>query len=258
MQPVVRALAVLRHVARSSAGVSLSEISEHLGIPIASVHRTVSVLMEEGFVARSSTNRRYFVGPATRELVAPDLGDSPLVTTHEAVHEAARLTGETVFLSRLAGRQVVCLALGESRHPLRLFVRVGQPMPFHASAAARVVLAWQDTRTVQDLLGDGPLQAFTADTPTSTEQVLAHLRTIRQRGFDTCVGELDEDTWAVSAPIRSSAGDVVASVTLAAPAGRLAAGHRRDFATRTIVAAAAQMSADLGWSTDAVVDDDPA
>lgn len=252
MQPIVRALAMLRYVAAAPAGVSLSDVSHHLDIPLASAHRTINVLEDEGFVARSTTNRRYFIGPMARELGdATYTRESPLVTTHEAVDRVARETGETVFLSAMVGRQVVCLALRESRHQLRLFVGVGQSMPFHASAAARVVLAWQDTRTVQDLLGNGPLRPFTADTDTSPEQVLTRLRTVRSQGFDTCERELDEDAWAVAAPVRSSTGDVVASVTLVAPSQRLGTERRRDAMTRTIMVAAHEMSADLGWSQSA-------
>jgi DNA-binding IclR family transcriptional regulator len=136
MQVVVRALDVLRVLSGEHRGLAMGEISQRVEMPLASTHRILRVLEGERFVTRSSSNKRYFLGPAARELAHRDLArESPLVTPHAAVAEASRTTGETVFLSELVGSRVICLALAESGHPLRLFVRVGQEMPLHAAAA---------------------------------------------------------------------------------------------------------------------------
>jgi len=228
--------------------MGLGEIAEALALPVATAHRLLAVLEGEGFVTRSSVNRRYFLGPASRELGQSALpGQSPLVTAHRAIADASRDSGETVFLCELVNSRVVCLALTESPRPLRLFVRVGQDMPLHAAASARVLLAWRDTDEVRRMLGEQPLRAFTPDTPTSVDEVLIRLETVRARGFDISESELDQDVWAVSAPVRASTDEVVASVTLAAPGQRLRSESDRSAAGAVIRSAAAAMSADLGW-----------
>ncbi|RNE63962.1 IclR family transcriptional regulator [Cryobacterium tepidiphilum] len=254
MQVVIRSLNVLRLLARTSRGLSLGEIAERLELPGASAHRLLAVLEGEGFVTRSSVNRRYFLGPASRELAeAAQPRQSPLVTAHRAIADASRESGETVFLCELTHGRAVCSALTESPHPLRLFVRVGQDMPLHAAASARVLLAWRDQGEVRRMLGEQPLRTFTSKTPASTDEVLDHLRIVRSRGFDICESELDEDVWAVSAPVRTSTDQVVASVTLAAPAQRLHSEKNRTAAVAVIRSAAAAMSADLGWAGAAAV-----
>lgn len=252
MQVVVRSLNILKVLARCPKGLTLGEISERLDLPVASAHRLAAVLEHERFITRSTSNRRYFLGPAARELAQSDVSrESPLVAAHEAVAQASRRTGETVFLSEFAGDKVVCLALSESIHPLRLFVRVGQTMPLHAAASARILLAWQPASRVRRLLADTALTAFTPETPHTINEVLVHSETIRGRGYDVCESELDENVWAVSAPIRSSTDEVVASVTLAAPAHRLEAETDRRAALDAVLEAAAAMSADLGWVQEA-------
>lgn len=249
MQVVVRALSVLKLLARRSRGLTLGEIGEQLGLPVATAHRIVAVLESERFVTRSTSNRRYFLGPAAHELgLTASPRQSPLVTAHEAVAEANRASGETIFLSEFSINRVVCLALAESIHPLRLFVRVGQSMPLHAAASARVLLAWRDSEEVRRLIGDGPLPSFTNETPRMAADVQDRLRLIRSRGFDLCESELDENVWAVSAPVRNSTDSVVASVTLAAPGSRVAAEKDRDKCIDIITSAAGKMSADLGWA----------
>ena len=251
MQVVIRALSALKLLSWSSQGLTLAEISDNLQVPIASVHRVLAVLESQRFIRRSSTNRRYFLGPAARELAAPDYSmQSPLVTPHKAVARASQESGETVFLAELSGTEVICLALAESRHPLRLFVRVGQSMPLHAAAAARTLLAWRDGEFVRNLIGTRPLVAYTADTPKNADEVIEHLGLIRERGYDVCESELDENVWAVSAPVHSSTNEVVASVTLAAPTQRLASLEDRQKATGIVLKAAEAMAADLGFVAD--------
>ncbi|MHB1171210.1 MAG: IclR family transcriptional regulator [Lacisediminihabitans sp.] len=252
MQVVIRALSVLKLLSGSSTGLTLSEIAEHLDLPVTTVHRVLGVLESERFVRRSRSNRRYFLGPAVRDLTQANyFKQSPLVSPHNAVARASQESGETVFLAELSGTEVVCLALAESRHPLRLFVRVGQSMPLHAAAAARTLLAWRDHESVRKLIGAKPLVAYTVDTPTNADEVIEHLGLIRERGYDLCESELDENVWAVSAPVRSSTDDVVASVTLAAPMQRMTSAGDRAKAIDTVFRAAAAMAADLGFVADA-------
>jgi len=248
VQVVIRALDVLKVLSRAPKGLTLGEISERLDLPVASAHRTAAVLEQQRFITRSSSNRRYFLGPAVRELVQSDYSrESPLVTAHRAVEEASRRSGETVFLSEFAGDKVVCLALSESRFPLRLYVRVGQTMPLHAAAAARTLLAWKRSDAIQKLLANTELTAYTSETPSTVNAVMDHLALIRSRGYDICESELDENVWAVSAPVRSSIGEVVASITLAAPSQRMSDAEDREAAVKVILAAADEMAADLGW-----------
>lgn len=248
MQVVVRALRVVQLLAGSSRGLTLSEISQHLELPVATTHRIAAVLERERFITRSVSNRRYFLGPAARELTSSDLlRESPLVFAHQAVANASKKTGETVFLSEFAGDKVVCLALSESTYPLRLFVRVGQTMPLHAAASARALLAWQPPARIRRLLEGTPLTTFTDETLSTVNEVLAHLAVVRERGYDMCESELDDNVWAVSAPVRSSTDEVVASITLASPAQRIARSSERSAAIAIILDAAREMSADLGW-----------
>ncbi|MDX3107937.1 IclR family transcriptional regulator [Nonomuraea angiospora] len=249
MQVVERALATLRALAPHSEGLSLAELATRLDVPQGSMHRLLAVLEREQFVTRSPSNRRYFLGTAARQLSEINASrHATLVTPHPALTDAGARSGETVFLTELVGDRAVCVALVESQHPLRLFVRIGQDMPLHASAAARVLLAHRDESEAQRLLADRPMTRFTDETPHSVKQVLDHLALVRARGYDVCDEELDPGVWAVSFPVHVSTGRVVASVTLAAPAHRVHDPQVRDNARGVVAAAAAAMSADLGWT----------
>jgi DNA-binding IclR family transcriptional regulator len=248
MQVVIRALSILKLIGSSPLGLSLTEISTIVQLPITSAHRTLADLESEDFVRRSKSNHRYFLGPAASQLSQSQASrQSPLVAPHPAVTRASVESGETVFLAEVLRADVVCLALAESRHALQLFVRVGHTMPLHAAASARVLLAWKNPETVRALIGAKPLVAYTSDTPTTADQVLERLALIRQRGYDVCDSELDSHVWAVSAPVHSSTNDVVASVTLVAPAQRMVTAKDRRRSIGVVLKASAAMAADLGF-----------
>lgn len=251
MQPVIRALRTLRSVARAERGRSLQDLSDELEIPVGSMHRLLAVLSDEGFLSRSPTTKRYFLGPAARELVgvAPESG---LVRPHDALRTAAETTGESVFLAELVGNRALCVALVEGRHPLRLFVRIGQEMPLHAAASARVLLSDLHDDVVRTLLTRTSMTPYTKETPTTIDQVVEHVRLIRTRGYDVCDDELDEGVWAVAAPVRSSSGRVRASVTAAAPISRASDDTTRSCLTEAVLTAAAAMAADLGFDPERV------
>jgi len=249
MQPVVRALKVLSFLAVRPKGALLGEIAEGLDLPVASCHRLLAVLEGESFIVRSATSRRYFLGEAARALgETGEHGATVFTSGTPAIERASRETGETVFVCESVGDAVVCTALAESSYPLRLFVRVGQRMPLHAAASARVMLAWQPLERVETLLSSMSLTPFTPETPATAAAVIAHLDTVRRRGYDICESELDENVWAVSLPVRAADGKVVASATLSAPKQRLARASDRDHALAVMRECAETMSRDLGWS----------
>lgn len=247
MQVVVRALTVLSALAPRVRGATLQELHEELDIPVGSLHRLLATLQEQEFVARSPTNRRFFLGPAARRLAGQAPNQSAqLVQPHPAVTSAAVASGETVFLTELIGDRAVCVALREGLHPLRLFVHIGQDMPLHAAASGRVLLAYFPEPVARNLLEARPLTAFTEDTPTTVQEVLAHLERVRDRGYDVCDDELDRNVWAVAAPVFTSRGTVAASVTLAAAGGRMQDQSVRQEAIDTVLAAARTLSEELG------------
>lgn len=228
--------------------MSLQQLHEELGIPIGSLHRVMAALVAERYVTRSPSNRRYFIGPAFSELSTMAVtSQGTAVSPPRPMEEVARESGETVFLTELTGSRLLCVALVEGIHPLRLFVRVGQDMPPHAAASARSILAYQTPETVAMVLREQELTAYTTDTPHTAGHVTAHLVQVRIQGFDVCENELDDDVWAVSAPVFGSTGQTTSSITLAAAGQRMRDPLARTRATESVLRAARALSMEHGY-----------
>jgi DNA-binding IclR family transcriptional regulator len=248
MHVVVRALSVLTALSDRREGLTLQNLHRNLGIPLGSMHRLLRTLEGEQFVTRSPSTKRYSLGAAALALGYHEQYDPFLVPPPQAVIDAGRQSGETVFLTRLIDSRVVCVSLVESVHPLRLYVRVGQEMPLHAAASARAVLAYRDPALVEALLTAHRREAFTPGTIREVNQIIDHLAEIRHHGFDVCSSELDDDVWAVAAPVFNADGRVETSVALAAASRRAARPERQAELTRVVLAAAATLARSLGYA----------
>jgi DNA-binding IclR family transcriptional regulator len=222
MQAVSRAASVLRSLAEAGRDLGVAEVASAVDLPIGSVHRMLMALAEEELVSRNPTSGRFRISSGLYRIAVRGFERQGLVAA--AAQPLARLrdrTGETAFVCQLVGHEVVCVAIAETPRRLRLFVQVGQTMPPHAAAAARVVLAYRDQAEVDRILQSHRLDAFTDTTPSTREDVLTHLRKVRASGYDICDDELDEHVWAVAAPVRVDEELVSASVTVAAPSRRV-------------------------------------
>jgi IclR family acetate operon transcriptional repressor len=246
MQPVVRALKALQGIAAARQGITLQCLSDELAIPIASTHRLLADLLQEQYVVRSEKTRRYFIGPAGRELGGYRGVNATSRIVHPALTLLAAETGETVFITELVGDVALAVSLVESRHPLRLFVRAGQEMPLHAAASARVLLSELPESEARTLLSHSPITPFAPSTPKSIAEVLAHLPMIRSRGYDICEDELDRNVWAIASPVRDASGQIIAATTLAAPAVRVAGEVRTRYIELVVRAARSMTSGRAG------------
>ncbi|TAM70195.1 MAG: IclR family transcriptional regulator [Microbacteriaceae bacterium] len=250
MQVVVRALSVLSCLAENPHGLTLQQLHTRLDIPLASIYRIVATLEHENFVARSAATKRYSLGQGARRLGRGPDYTAHLVPPPAPLLDLAAATNETVFLTQLIDSRVVCVALVESRHHLRLFVRVGQEMPLHAAASARAILAFRDPVLVEALLSSNPPGFLAKDTLRNAGEVIDHLGAVRERGFDICDNELDDDVWAVSAPVFDATGRVEYAVALAAASARMQTPEKRTSAVAEVLSAAQKLSADLGYPQD--------
>lgn len=246
MQTVVRALRTMRTVGRNPGGLTLQELADELALPVSSMHRLLSVLTREGFLARTPHDRRYVLGAALHAMSSETSAVGLRRIVEPRLARLSRETSETVFVAEMVGDRVVCIALSEGTRSLRFFVRLGQQMPLHAASSARVLLAERPDDEVRALVSLRPLARYTPKTLSTIGDLLAHLGRTRARGYDVSAEELDEYAWAIAAPLRGRTGAAVASLTITSPLAAVQAESRRASLVSQLLATATEISAELG------------
>ncbi len=114
-------------------------------------------------------------------------------------------------------------------------------MPLHCAALGKVLLAYGAGE-----LPSGRLEHRAARTITSRAALQADLAVVRRRGYAVTDEELEPGLIAVAAPVHSSAGAVVAALSVSGPASRLTRTRIPEVAA-ICVAQANALSAVLGY-----------
>jgi DNA-binding IclR family transcriptional regulator len=98
-------------------------------------------------------------------------------------------------------------------------------------------------------LARGPLPRLTPHTIVDPARLRDELATVRARGWAEAVDEREIGVASLAAPIRDVHGDVVAAISIGAPAARFGTAARRRHAT-ALVEAGEAVSRRLGWNPE--------
>ncbi|AIJ21617.1 IclR family transcriptional regulator [Amycolatopsis methanolica] len=199
-----KAVAVLHAVAEDPCG--LAELCTRTGLPRATAHR-LAVGLEVHRLLRRGPDGRWRPGSALAEL-AGGTADPLLDAASSVLPKLRDITGESVQLYRRDGVQRVCVASAEPMSGLRDTVPIGTRLSMTAGSGAKVLAAWSDPHTQRTILADAVFGERT-------------LLEVRRRGWAQSVAEREPGVASVSAPVRDSAGNVIAAVSVSGPVERI-------------------------------------
>lgn len=199
--------------------LTLTELREATGLPASTTQRLVANLVAYGFLDRKDQQYRigvkmaYWAAPATQGAELLDLLKPELTQLRD-------LTGETVaFFQESAGHRV-CVALVETRHPLRRHMRVGQVLPLHAGSSGRVIFAWTPGLLDAVLEAEG-LERLTSQTITDREALVAAAARARADGYAVTNDERETGASGLSAPVFNAQTELLGALNVLGPSSRL-------------------------------------
>jgi IclR family KDG regulon transcriptional repressor len=197
--------------------LSLTEISNKVTLHKSTVHRLLASLEGKGFILRDGATEKYRLGLRLWELSAnliqsDDMG-AVLLPEMERLRDQI---GETISLYIRDGNERLRIQAVQSNQAIRRVAPVGARMPLYVGASSKVLLAYADD-IVQDRVLNAAIMTSGLDRKT-LEQMLIETRKL---GYATSVEEREPGAAAVSAPIFSRDGKLMASLAVSGPANRL-------------------------------------
>jgi DNA-binding IclR family transcriptional regulator len=240
-QTLLRALDILECFNEHETSMSLSQVSEHVGLKPPTTHRLLKALASRGMIV--SDRGRYALGPGLLRLTATVMrGSSDLTTVAMPAMERLRASsGETVSVHRLLGESRICVGELVSPEPIRMESGVGQVYPLHAGAAGKAILAYLDAG-----VAERALPAVGPRTITDPAVLRAELDEIRAQGWAVSEGEVVPGAASLAVPLFGQAGVVVGAINVSGPANRWTKARRmrfRDEAIRESEAVSARLQA---------------
>jgi IclR family KDG regulon transcriptional repressor len=245
VRAVSRALDILLCFDHNGTALSLTQISERVGIHKSTVHRLLASLESKHFVYRANSTGLYHLGFRFIEMASLVLQDVDI--QHWVQPYLQRLCaecGETVDLAVLDNTHVIYLEVVESSQRIKLAATVGQRLPAFCTASGKAILAYLPADQVTRIFGEG-MTRYTENTVASLADLYQDLRVTRERGFAISEQEYEKDIHAVAAPILDASGYPVAAIAIAGPSFRLS--HERMLTLgQSVRATANTMAQDVG------------
>lgn len=236
-----RALLLLDTVA-SIPGANASQLAAALRANRSLVFRMLSTLADRGFVAKDDYNC-YRLGPRLMYLgQQAEASDALIDASRDVLDRLLVQTQENVYLIVREGMEMLCLAARISPQPVRLAADVGTKGGLHSGGAAKMLLAYSPPEVIDQVIEEH-LNEFVPATMRTREAVEEVVGKIRRDGYYEGVGEINDETYTMSAPVSDGQGRVIAVLVIAAPVSRIPPERRLEL--RRLVLDAANRISDL-------------
>jgi DNA-binding IclR family transcriptional regulator len=221
IQVIERLNALLDVLARQSEPVSLKALAQATGLHPSTAHRILNDLVIVRMVDRTEPGH-YQLGMRLLEL-------GNLVKARLNVRDAAagpmrelhKLTGETINLAVRQGDEIVYVERAVSeRSGMQVVRAIGGRAPLHLTSTGKLFLAVEDARAVRSYSMRTGLAGQTRNSITEVQQLEKELDLVRSNGFARDNEELEMGVRCIAAAIRDDAGNLVAGLSISAPADR--------------------------------------
>lgn len=222
------------------ATARVDQLARGAGVPLSSAYRYMTLLRDVGLVAEAGQSV-YQLTPRVLALAqAARIANGITAQLPGVLRSLREQTGESALYVRRVADMAVCVDLVESSQPVRLSFTPGHPMPLHAGAGAKLLLAHlrteEQTRYLRVLRALPGLRERRA-------RLEREIPLMRERGWATSEAEVDDGVWAAAAIVSDGAG-IAGALSVAGPAYRLDDAKREAILAR-VREAAARLSREL-------------
>jgi IclR family pca regulon transcriptional regulator len=244
VQSLVRGLAVIRAFDADHPELTLSDVSRITGITRAAARRFLHTLVDIGYVRQEG--RLFALRPRVLELgyaflssqSLPEVAQPHLEALVALVHESSSVSvlddGDVVYVARVPTRRIMGVAIS-----------VGTRFPAYATSMGRVLLAGRSEQWLAGYLTSLRPEHLTPRTVTDPHRLREELGRVREQGWAYVDQELELGLCSLAAPVRDTAGEVVAAVNVSMHASRGTTSAVDVELLPPLLEAAARISADL-------------
>ena len=223
VQSLTRGFSILEALAKSGAGLTLTDVAHRVQLPPATTHRFLSTLERMGYVYQAGDLGLWYVGLQAFTVGTTFLANRDFVAqSHASMHRLMEQAGETANLAILDGTEAVFIAQVQCHEMMRTLVQLGSRVPLHASGVGKALFAALADQQIDAILKVRGLPRITENTIVVPETMWAALRVIRQRGYSFDDEEHARSTRCVGAAIYDEHAEPLGAISIAGPSTRLA------------------------------------
>jgi DNA-binding IclR family transcriptional regulator len=224
LQPLTslsKGLKVLLTLREATEPLSLTEISRTLGLNKATALRLLVTLEKFRFVEKDRQHKKYRIGSNAFYVGSGFIAEGKQKKIFQVMGSLVRDLKHTITLSVLDGSSVLFVERVDGTERVKVTVDIGSRVPAYSSAAGKAMLAGLNNQEIRERLKRAKFERVTSHTLTSIERILGSIQKVRDSGFAINDEESTQGLFAIAVPVRSQAGENVAALGAAFPAGVL-------------------------------------
>jgi DNA-binding IclR family transcriptional regulator len=249
VRAIDRALTVLVLLAGTPTGMDASALARGAQLHVSTVFRILQTLKLRNFVVEAPGGL-YRVGSKAFEVGSSFLRSTSLQSEGQMIVERlSEETGETASLGILDSDEVFYLAIAHGQRELGIQSNVGTRHPVYCTALGKVLMADLDWPEAKALLTRIERKRTTINTIVNIGRLREELLKVGSQGYALDAEERTIGVRAVGAPVRDHSGRVVAAISAAGPAFRIA-GASHELLIWQVQKLAAEFSQRLGYAAD--------
>ncbi len=246
IQVIERMITLLDALALYPDPVSLKELAKVTGLHPSTAHRILNDMVSKRFVDRSEPGN-YRLGMRLLEL-------GNIVKSRLNVREASlesmqilhRKTQQPVNLSVRQGDEIVYIERAFSeRSGMQVVRAIGGRAPLHLTSIGKLFLSVDDQKSVRAYATRTGLSGNNKNSITELNKLERELSLVRSRGYARDNEELELGVRCMAAGIRDDSGELIAGLSISAPAERL-----KDEWLEELMQTAERISALLGYRSE--------
>ncbi len=221
IQVIERMMNLLDVLSGHHDAVSLKQLALETGLHPSTAHRILAAMAFAGFVERADPGtyrlgiRLLELGNVVKSRISIRGAAMPLM---QALHEKI---GESVNLGVRQGDEIVYVERTSSgKSSVRVVHLVGARAPLHVTAVGKLYLAEGSKEHLRDYARRTGLPGATAASSTSLAALEKEMDRVRRHGVAYDNEEIEQGLRCVAAPVRDDTGEMVAGLSVSAPAER--------------------------------------
>ncbi len=248
---ITRAMRILELFAFGTGEQSLSEIADALKLPISTIHRQISTLIECGYIRQHPRRKTYLIDNRFILMGCSVMNKYELrIVARPILEQLARESLETVHLSQLIEDEIFYVDKIESEQSIVCNSRIGNRMPAHATSTGKLLLSAQPDAVINSYCERlHEMRQMTANTITDPEVLRQTLNEVRRNGYALDLEECEENLQCIAAPIYDIDKQMIAAINIAGPSFRVS--KQLDSFILAVQRSAKQISNLLGYTESA-------
>jgi len=223
IQALEKAMVVIDAMHKAGTSIGISALDTITGIGKSTIHRILDTLMAYGYIEKEENSPKYRLSWKFFEIGHSILAQRNLQNMNiAALQELCDKHEESVNLGVISiDNTMVIVNRMVPQINLVANIRLGSRLPLHASAMGKVFLCTMELSRLRELFPNDTLTAYTPNTVTSFDALLAQLKKVREQGYSIDDEEVYPGITCIAMPIKNHQNATIAAVSVSGPSSRL-------------------------------------